>query len=678
MTYDQSPHILLVEDNPGDARYIRELLQEAAGFSERPFAERSRVLADRTERSDSDQSTLVHETRLEDGLERLDTDAIDIVLLDLNLPDSDGLDTLSVVRDHDPLVPIVVLTGVRDRQTGIDALRRGADEYLVKDELTPDLLVRSLYHAIERKTHERELKQYEALVEESTDATAIVDADGAIRFLTPAAEGILGYDREELRGEFVFDYIHEGDREQVVDEFEAMLSDPDYRGSEEFRFKHADGPWIVLAARARNLLDDPSINGVVIYAHDVTERTEYEQRLQALNRLNEVVRDISDAVIEQSTRGEIEQIACERLAESNSYEFAWVGETHPATREIEQRVMAGAEGYLDDVTISIDPDDPESEGPTGRALRTGETQTMQHVREDPRYEPWRGIAEEYGFDASAAIPIRHEDTIFGVLNVYTGRSDGFGSEERTVIDHLGEVLGHAIASVQRKQALMSDTAVELELGIPDVGDDVDIDVDRLELDRAVPIGNDEFLVYGTTENDLDAVEALAETLPYWGEVTAVDDERDPLRFQARLSEPPMLSMLASVGGSVEHAVIEDGDYRITVHLPESADVRTVIDTLQDIYPQADALARRQVSVSEASAQRMTEAWMEELTDRQLTAIEVAYFSGFFEWPRGSSGEEVAESLGVSSPTFHQHVRSAERKLLDAVLSEADTGTRRAE
>jgi predicted DNA binding protein len=64
--------------------------------------------------------------------------------------------------------------------------------------------------------------------------------------------------------------------------------------------------------------------------------------------------------------------------------------------------------------------------------------------------------------------------------------------------------------------------------------------------------------------------------------------------------------------------------------------------------------------------------MDELTDRQRTALEAAYFSGIFEWPRHSSGEEVAESLGVSSPTFHQHVRAAEKKIFGALLEDSSS------
>jgi predicted DNA binding protein len=58
----------------------------------------------------------------------------------------------------------------------------------------------------------------------------------------------------------------------------------------------------------------------------------------------------------------------------------------------------------------------------------------------------------------------------------------------------------------------------------------------------------------------------------------------------------------------------------------------------------------------------------DLTERQRSALEAAYHAGFFDWPRDVSGGEMAESLGVSSPTFHQHLRKAEQKILDALLS----------
>ena len=169
-------HVLLIEDNAGDARYIQELLEEAQEFTTRSIEHGGRLVGDDAGRradsgagrrgSDGVVSTgaFVHETRLDDGLARLDERSFDVVLLDLNLPDSTGIDTVRTLLDHEDLVPVVVLTGLRDRETGIEALREGADEYLVKDEINPDLLIRSVIHAIERKAHEREQRRYETLV----------------------------------------------------------------------------------------------------------------------------------------------------------------------------------------------------------------------------------------------------------------------------------------------------------------------------------------------------------------------------------------------------------------------------------------------------------------------------------------------------------------------------------
>jgi MinD-like ATPase involved in chromosome partitioning or flagellar assembly/CheY-like chemotaxis protein len=120
--------VLLIEDNPGDARLIREMLAQ----------ERGATLD--LERAD----------RLSAGLERLAAGPIDVVLLDLSLPDSQGLDTFARVHAHAPEVPIMVLTGLDDEELAVKAVREGAQDYLVKGELDGSLLVRAMRYAIER------------------------------------------------------------------------------------------------------------------------------------------------------------------------------------------------------------------------------------------------------------------------------------------------------------------------------------------------------------------------------------------------------------------------------------------------------------------------------------------------------------------------------------------------
>jgi predicted DNA binding protein len=130
----------------------------------------------------------------------------------------------------------------------------------------------------------------------------------------------------------------------------------------------------------------------------------------------------------------------------------------------------------------------------------------------------------------------------------------------------------------------------------------------------------------------------------------------------------VLSTLASVGGAVEEAVIEGGDFRMTIHHSPGVDARRVTDVVQDAYPEATLLKRHQLTRPDGIADRVRHALGTELTDRQRTTLEAAYYAGFFEWPRDVTGEEVADSLDVSPPTFHQHLRTAERKLLDSLLS----------
>jgi signal transduction histidine kinase len=124
--------VLLVEDNPGDARLIREILEEET----------------------SSRFNLVHATQLETGLERLAQGDIDVALVDLALPDSQGIDTFNQVHAHSPDVPIVVLTGLKDDAVAAQVLRAGAQDFLTKGLLNLSVMHRSIQHAIDRKQAE--------------------------------------------------------------------------------------------------------------------------------------------------------------------------------------------------------------------------------------------------------------------------------------------------------------------------------------------------------------------------------------------------------------------------------------------------------------------------------------------------------------------------------------------
>lgn len=148
---DKLIKVLIIEDNPEDLRLIKEMLKEV----ENPLFE------------------LHHSDRLSDGLRCLFRNGFDMLLLDLSLPDSVGLDTFFSVYEQAPEIPIVILSGFNDEETAIKAVSEGAQDYLVKDQVNSLLLSRSISYAIERKLIEDELIRHRyylnELVEKRTE-----------------------------------------------------------------------------------------------------------------------------------------------------------------------------------------------------------------------------------------------------------------------------------------------------------------------------------------------------------------------------------------------------------------------------------------------------------------------------------------------------------------------------
>ncbi|HEY9637851.1 MAG TPA: response regulator, partial [Coleofasciculaceae cyanobacterium] len=130
-------NILLIEDNLAEARLLQEVLKGT-------------VLS---------RFNLVHVKRLGEAIMHLQTDNFDVILLDLTLPDSYGLASLDSIIQYAPTLPIVVLTNTNDDELAVEAVRHGAQDYLVKRQMNQDILVRSLRYAIERKQAAEALRQ---------------------------------------------------------------------------------------------------------------------------------------------------------------------------------------------------------------------------------------------------------------------------------------------------------------------------------------------------------------------------------------------------------------------------------------------------------------------------------------------------------------------------------------
>ncbi len=170
--------VLVVEDNPGDAALIRFTLNEpeAGNFK------------------------ITHSTTLADAVQRLGQASFDVILLDLSLPDSRGLDTVLSIRRAAPETAVVVLSGLDDEDLALEAVKCGAQDYLVKGKGEGESLRRAIRYAIERQKIEADMRLAEAVFNNSDTGIAVTDPSGLIVRANPAFTRITGYDSDEVQG----------------------------------------------------------------------------------------------------------------------------------------------------------------------------------------------------------------------------------------------------------------------------------------------------------------------------------------------------------------------------------------------------------------------------------------------------------------------------------------------
>ena len=249
--------VMLVEDNPPDALLIREMLDDARGV----------------------QFELEHVELLSECLERLGHGQIDAVLLDLGLPDSQGLDTFSRVHAAFPRTPLIVLSGLDDEDVAIEAARKGAQDYLPKGRLDSKLLGLSIRYGVERKKAEEALRaserHYSALVGSLTDAVLLF-TDGVVTWCNEKAEDVYGYPKDELVGKDIrFPYPLAGSLPEVIRRVSAGIQQHG-RFFDTGEIKKKDGSTVDIEYTISQIQGKQPIELVAV-VRDVTERRRVEK-----------------------------------------------------------------------------------------------------------------------------------------------------------------------------------------------------------------------------------------------------------------------------------------------------------------------------------------------------------------------------------------------------------------
>lgn len=248
-------------------------------------AEFTELTAEFLER-ESDAFEVLSENSASAGLERLSSEAVDCIVSDYQMPGQNGLEFFDSLPESHSEVPFILFTGKGSEEVASDAFSTGVTDYLQKEVGTDQftVLANRIEQAVSRFRYQRRVeltrRRFKTLVEESNDAILVVDRTGTILYATPATEHILGKPPDVLLGTDGFEPIHPDDVTAVGEELRLLLEDPAYRARVEFRYEHADGTWVWIGIRGRNLLDDPEITGIVVYVHDIDDRKTKELALE--------------------------------------------------------------------------------------------------------------------------------------------------------------------------------------------------------------------------------------------------------------------------------------------------------------------------------------------------------------------------------------------------------------
>ncbi|MDQ2052585.1 bacterio-opsin activator domain-containing protein [Natronolimnohabitans sp. A-GB9] len=450
-----------------------------------------------------------------------------------------------------------------------------------------------------------------------------------------------------------------------------------------------------LAFGERDRLPVEAATGAAATALEGLEQTVAVRECRsALQRLETVVdrctrlRETERAMLDAESRTEIERRLCMDLVDMpleesvGTIELAWTGDVTSGSDRITADAWAGSNGdYLESISIPIERID-DATHPTAQAAATLEPVVVDDLERETSVEgdtEWRRRARERGFRSVVALPIAVGEFCYGTLTLYADRPSTFDDETRRACLHLATVAGHAIANLERKRALLSDSVTELEIELRDDDDPLSAivhELDRqLDVAAVVPRSSGGSTVFCTVADvDDDVIRSAVDSVSELESARLVADRGTASMIEFVVEESTIATSLADHGGMLRSVLPSDDRTRLVVDLSSTVDVRSFVRAIERRQADASLLARRERDRSVQPARAFDAELRSQLSERQLRTLETAYYSGFFEWPRESTGEEVADSLGVSQPTFSRHLRLAQQKVYALLFDERNANS----
>ncbi|MFW5965583.1 MAG: PAS domain-containing protein [Halodesulfurarchaeum sp.] len=483
--------------------------------------------------------------------------------------------------------------------------------------------------------------------------------DNPLIYVNDSFVDITGYEREEIIGTNCrFLQGEDTDPDRVAAMAAAVEHEQDV--AVELKNYRKDGEPFWNRVEIAPIRRDGDVQYFVGYQADVTDRKEAEIALaeeratlaHVLSRVTSLVPDVAESIVESDSREALESSLAERFATVSDLERAWVGRYNPST------------GLVKPVAGEGRPDEPlsvtgEAEtGPLARAVTDGTVTVTSEPAE---------LFGATGPTAAALIPLRYRDTVYGLLAVGSTEPDVFDDRETVVMAAIGKAAGAALNAIERVSLAAAETVTEARIEVAD---------------RSMPLVSlaetlsGEITADGRVTASGDGPVVLLTVSGGTGQPVAEVVESDPSLAIVAETETSMVLEWTVPDGPLARS-LQDARLDGLSATPTGVTLRfetaskhmanTVVGRFREAYGGVELLAFHEVSDRAVSGEDFRESVTQDLTERQLEALQKAYVSGFFDWPRAVEGEALAEAMSIHPSTFHQHLRAAEGKLIGAYL-----------
>lgn len=381
----------------------------------------------------------------------------DIIISDFSLPRFDGLSALAIAASEAPDIPFIFLSGTIGEERAIDALQRGAVDYVLKSNLSrfAPAVRRALAESAERSAKRIAEERLRDVIETAQDWIWELDRDGRFTFSSDSVRKLLGFEPAQIIGRRFSDFLHETDRRRVEEAMRGLSRETRTLPPLTAKWRNRSGEIRWFERHALALIDaGGQVAGFRGADRDVTQRERQQARIMRLTRALQMLSGINTAVVRIRERKEVLREACRIATSVGGYAAALVAVLDAGTGKARPLVWVG----MDDAVMSrmeytVAHTSSQDASVTGRVLRSGSAFVCNDVATLDDSIATRAELQQLGFRSIVALPLTVDRTAVGVLMLMARETGAVTDRELRVLNEVAANLSFALQYLAKESAV---------------------------------------------------------------------------------------------------------------------------------------------------------------------------------------------------------------------------------